>query len=299
MGAPRGSAGLMAAERAVSEDERAEREAAATKLAAKRRAQQAKRERERRRQQREQEKADREQAIQAIQAIIRVRQARKQRRLLEEAAELSESLGISKWAALWMLRQDAEKAEAERAAQRAAGEAPAEEVEDGMWGKLMTGDLPEPPAPLEYPSEEEDALAGDEEGDDSGREYTLSDEGDVDEDLADPPPPEPNPNWVYLRAHWRRAVRLMKVEIERETGVRFQEDASTTFARAAKEKLDELRRFKEANPNYQPGRARERSAALRRGRRRRPAVARPPPRPAAAAAVWPSGKAKKPARADG
>ena len=49
---------------------------------------------------------------QAIRAIIRVRQARKQRKLLAEAQELSEMLGVSKWAALWMLRNDVEKREA-------------------------------------------------------------------------------------------------------------------------------------------------------------------------------------------
>ena len=36
-----------------------------------------------------------------MQSLVRMRQARAQRKLLAQAAELAEVLGVSRWAALW------------------------------------------------------------------------------------------------------------------------------------------------------------------------------------------------------
>jgi len=49
-------------------------------------------------------KAEYEEINRAMKALLRVRKARAQKRKMQEAAELAAVLGISKWAALWMLK---------------------------------------------------------------------------------------------------------------------------------------------------------------------------------------------------
>lgn len=139
--------GMLRYDRDAPEDEKRARAAAATRVAAAKRAQQARLERDRRLAMRKQREADRAEASKALQTLIRIRKARQQRKLMQEASELASMLGISKWAALWMLRSHDEPREA---ADAPAGDtpvsAPAPEPE-GVWGRLTSGALPPAAAP--------------------------------------------------------------------------------------------------------------------------------------------------------
>ena len=131
-------------ERQMPEEEQRARAEAATKLAAAKRGHQARHDLEVRRRERAKLEADKREAAKAIKTLIRIRQARQQRKLLQEAAELASMLGISKWAALWMLRNpDVDKREAREVAD---DETEKEPEPSGLWGKLASVEDVEPPA---------------------------------------------------------------------------------------------------------------------------------------------------------
>ena len=227
----RATSRLLSDERDLPDDEKRARAAAATRISASRRRQSAKAEQHVRQAERQRRRQEQEDAAKALQAIMRVRKARAQRKLMQDAKDLGETLGISKWAALWMLRPQAEE---EEATASAPAEAPAGE---SLWERLTEGVLPDPvreEIPPDSDSEDEHSLQG------------LTDEED---EPFLPPTPRGQRLWRLLRENLARALDVER----RRMGVSKAEtaaDAATRFARSAKEKLELLKRFKAQNPNY-------------------------------------------------
>lgn len=99
---------MLAAEAALPPETREKRSLAATMIVAARRAQQANSIMNLLRWERKRQQEEEFQAARAMQSLMRVRQARAQRKLLAEATDLAAALGVSKWSALWMLKQQDE-----------------------------------------------------------------------------------------------------------------------------------------------------------------------------------------------
>ena len=264
---------MLKMERDLPEDEKQERAAAATRLASARRAQQAKGERAARQRLLDKRKQDEHDAAQAMQALMRVRNARKQRLRMQEAADLAKALGISKWAALWRIRE----AEAEELTSRGIDpdEPREEEQADGMWGRLTTGPLPELPPPA--PDDEADLEAELEEG---ALEVTLGEEEETEfndllaeleeqsaareaERLAEEARLEAERvelakkqaaakarrHWAKLRKGWPKALRVEY----KAMGIDPDEEPSAKLAKAIKARLAQLARFRTEHPNYPYG----------------------------------------------
>ena len=83
-------------------------------------------------------------AARAMQALLRVRKARQLKRRMREAAELGEVLGISKWAALWMLKEQEDLSKPAEEPEPEAGGAPPK-----AWALITgnTGSAPSTPKP--------------------------------------------------------------------------------------------------------------------------------------------------------
>ena len=255
----RQQSGLLQAELSLPESERENRAKAATRLASNRRAQTARQERANRRTERDRKIAERHEAVCALQSIIRVRKARAQRRQLEAAAELAETLGISKWAALWMLRESSE----DEKPIKDESTPQVEEETGGLWTNLKSGSLPEAPAPLEYPPSE-DGLSVEE-------DPPVEAAAPVDEtSLEVPDAPEPkltrNRHWQLLASNLELAVLRMyeSRDIQRPN------EASGVFAQAAKQRLAQMHQFRERNASYPHGPLPQFGDAVVHSRDRRP-----------------------------
>jgi len=200
-----------------------------------------------------------------MQTLLRVRKARQQKKRLQEAAELGEALGISKWAALWMLRKQEEEKQPMQMQ---------EIQQDSLWTRLGSGLSPDADD-AEFEAELDDALDAEADNDlPEGGVDTEVDEliAELDRQTAQRETEKAQReeaenqreaerremeelrarararrNWSKLRKGGLKVA--LHTEYER-TGIDPKEDLSTRFARIAKKRLDALHRFRSDNPKY-------------------------------------------------
>jgi len=238
-------ANMLRYERDLPEEERRSRADAASRLAAANRARQARSEYDVRRQERDRVVAERAEAARALQSLIRVRQARQQRKMLEDAAELSSVLGISKWAALWMLRsQDIDQQEAKEVTEEITDAQKSEP--NGAWDRLTSAEPP--PATASVHDEEldvPDVLSPPE-------EPMLDDpqaEADVRPVLADVLQP------TVRNRHWQLLVNNLRAVVDamRAAAGLGMPDPAGAFAHVARERQSQLQDFRRRNQQYPHG----------------------------------------------
>ena len=213
---------------------------------------------------REKRRQEQQEVARALQAIVRVRRAREQKKRMQKAAELAVALGISKWAALWMMKE-----QDDANAQDDAQDPPS--LEDrGAWSRVTTGSLPEPSSP----AVDEDALLAELEAELALDASPMKEDWDtvevdreVDRVLAELEEQaarreaerleqlekQARKRAAKARHHWSLLRKGLKVALRVEyqaLGMDPKEDPATRFARIVKEKLAALTKFRAENPDY-------------------------------------------------
>ena len=226
--------------------------AAATLIAAARRAQKANSVMAVLRKVRQEEQESERRIRQAMQSLVRVRQARAQRKLLAQAAQLAELLGVSRWAALWQLRLQAE-------ANEQANE-PSTTRKD-LWSGATLSQSSTTPTDAEKDeirkrihrrqelARAEKAAAEKAAAKKAAAARAAERAAAVELAAKERLRKRARRLWSLLAKHWRRAVQI---EL-RAMGLEPKADPANNFAQAVQKKHGIFKEFREAYPNYPLG----------------------------------------------